>query len=114
MEGVYLRGRGRVEFSTRVRRNSLNRAAISLLFYQEWLHYRRADTDLSSFVACLPKLSFRTSGRYHTESFRLKNNFAASLTILGNVTKPTQPHDAKNLILSQLVKNDGSILGPFE
>ena len=63
---------------------------------------------LSSLVAVRPRLSWRTSGLNQTCSFRWKNNFPASLTMRGNVTRPTHHQDAKNLRVSHLVKVEGS------
>ena len=61
----------------------------------------------SSCVSVLPMLSFRTSGLNQTWSLRRKNNFPASRTMRGKVTRPTHHQDRKNLKVSHLVTVEG-------
>lgn len=64
---------------------------------------------LSSLVSRRPMLSFRTSGRYQTCSFRRKNSLPASRMILGKVTKPTHHQEMMNLSFPQRSSVSGSI-----
>lgn len=69
---------------------------------------------LSSSVSFLPILPSSTSGRYQTCNFRRKNNFPASRTIRGKVTKPTHHHDKINLMICHFVRAEGSIPSAVE
>lgn len=62
---------------------------------------------LSSCVAVLPMLSFKTSGLYQTWSLRRKNNFPASRTMRGKVTRPTHHQESMNLKVSHPVTVEG-------
>ena len=72
------------------------------------------ETYCSSIVSCLPMLSLRTSGRYHTCSFCRKKSFAASRMIRGKVASPTHHQEARNLTLSQPLREVGSMEAPVE
>src|ERR1700712_2284325 len=59
-------------------------------------------------------LSSRGSGLNQTWSFRLKNSLPASLTIRGNVTRPTHHQDARKTAFCQSVICTGSNVSPSE